>query len=111
MQNQRQANWRGQQRTATRIGIACRRFASVGACDSSDGELLNYSDTGAYVTSSRAFATGSVLAIRLIRFPENEFPPMSDSSPRTIFLAEVKWTQPIQEGPDCRYGIGLRYLE
>ena len=109
-QPKQNASRRTQRRTATRIGITCRRFASIGSPVHSDGELLNYSESGAFIVTPRAFHLGTVLVVRLTTYPDSPWYPPQSTDIRSMFLGEVRWQKSVEDEMAVRYGMGLKYL-
>ena len=101
---------RAQRRTAVRLGIACRRFSSSGDGASSEGELLNYCDSGIFIITPQIFHTGTVLVVRVTSYPGEECLASPNGEFRSILLGEVRWQKKIEDEITVRYGMGLKYL-
>jgi hypothetical protein len=97
-------------RNPTEAAITCRPFTSSGANHISDGVMRNFSQQGSYIETSRQFKSGTILIVRLLRYPPMPSSVTDEDHPRSICLAEVKWRQKLTDENAIRYGIGLRYL-
>ncbi|HSO20666.1 MAG TPA: hypothetical protein VLT88_14475 [Desulfosarcina sp.] len=98
-------------RTPTEAIVTCRLYASSGALQAADGIMRNFSSHGSYIETSRPFASGTILLMRMIRYPSAPSASLNDDCPRSICLAEVKWRRVLAEADAVRYGMGVRYLE
>lgn len=96
-------------RTPTEASITCRPYSSGGA-RATDAVMRNFSSGGSYIEASRPYQSGTILLVRMIRYPSPPVEPMTGCPP-SICLVEVKWLQPLAEGDDLRFGMGLRCLE
>ncbi len=98
-------------RNPTEAAITCRPYASTGAIYSSAGVMRNFSSQGSYIETSRNYQSGTILILRMVRYPA--IPPSiaDEERPRSICLAEVKWRQELAGENAIGYGIGLRYLD
>ena len=113
MENQAKKK-RGQRiapRSPTETAITCRPYVSYRAACTSDGVMRNFSNHGSYVETSGRFESGTILIVRMLRYPAVTSTLDCDSQPRTICLAEVKWRRKLVEGNGTRYGMGLKYLD
>ena len=98
-------------RNATETVITCRPFASNGAICASDGVMRNFSREGSYIETSHRYKSGTILIVRMVRYPSMSLSMAYDERPPTICLAEVKWRQELADDKAIRYGFGLRYLD
>jgi hypothetical protein len=98
-------------RNPIEAAITCRRYASNRTAQPADGVMRNFSGRGSYIETYRAFKPGTILIVRMLRFPSLPWVTGDADQPRTICLAEVKWQQKLGADTPNRYGIGLRYLE
>jgi hypothetical protein len=73
--------------------------------------MRNYSGEGLYIEASREFKLGTILHMRMVRYPPMSSSAAGETQPRSICLAEVKWQQDLADDNAIRFGIGLRYLE
>ena len=96
-------------RRPTQASITCRPYSSGGA-QATDGVMRNFSSDGSYIEASRPYQSGTILLVRMIRYPSPSTEPMADYPP-SICLVEVKWQQPLAESHGLRFGMGLRCLE
>lgn len=111
MNTQQQTSKRSLARVPTRAGVTCRLFTSIGGMAGSDGELLNVCNNGSYMVTSSAFNPGDVLLVRMVRYPNHWSVQSGEIGLRSIFLAEVKWREKIEDEASYRYGLGLKYLD
>lgn len=102
---------RAASRSPTETAITCRPYVSYRAACTSDGVMRNFSNHGFYVETSGRFESGTILIVRMLRYPAVTSNLDCDSQPRTICLAEVKWCRKLVEGNGTRYGMGLRFLD
>lgn len=100
---------RTESRSLAKAPITCRPFIS-GPCRCVDGFLLNFSNTGSYVETSRHFKPGSILLLRMTMDPALLPHPEPKKGLRSICLAEVKWVKELSPDNTGRYGMGVRYL-
>jgi len=98
-------------RNPTEAAITCRPYASTGTIRASAGVMRNFSSQGSYIETSRRYQSGTILIIRMVRYPA--LPPSTADvdRPRSICLAEVKWRQELDGENAIGYGIGLRYID
>ena len=98
-------------RNPTEAAITCRAYASTGAICASDGVMRNFSTQGSYIETSHNYQSGTILIMRMVRYPA--IPPSiaDEARPRSICLAEVKWRQELAGENAIGYGIGLRYID
>ena len=98
-------------RNPTEAAITCRPYASTDTIYSSAGVMRNFSSQGSYIETSRNYQSGTILILRMVRYPA--IPPSiaDEERPRSICLAEVKWRQELDGENAIGYGIGLRYLD
>ncbi len=98
-------------RNPTEAVITCRPYASTDTIYSSAGVMRNFSSQGSYIETSRNYQSGTILIMRMVRYPA--IPPSiaDEERPRSICLAEVKWRQELAGENAIGYGIGLRYLD
>ena len=98
-------------RKRTEAVVACRPFTSGGAVHTADGIMRNFSEGGSYIESSRDFKLGTILYLRMLRYPPVSLSPGADTQLRSICLAEVKWRQDVSGENTIQYGFGLKYLD
>ncbi len=102
------------ERTATRnpteVNIICWPYTCTGAIRESEGMMRNYSTKGSYIETSRKFKSGTILTIRIARYPIKSCSLSTEEGLRSICLAEVKWLQKLENEIASLYGMGLRYL-
>ncbi len=97
-------------RNPTEAAITCRPYTSS-AVRTSDGVMRNFSGSGSYIETTDRYRSGTILIMRMVRYPE--IPPSiaAEERPRSICLAEVKWQQKLSDKTASRFGMGLRYLD
>ncbi len=98
-------------RNPTEAAITCRPYASTGTIRASDGVMRNFSSQGSYIETSHNYKSGTILIMRMVRYPSMPSSLAAEERPRSICLAEVKWRQDLADDNAIRYGMGLRYLE
>lgn len=98
-------------RTSTEAMVTCRPYTSSGAVHATDGVMRNFSSDGLYIETSRSYPSGTILLMRMLRYPPAPLEAGGEELPRSICLAEVKWQQVLGEDEAVRYGMGVRYLE
>ena len=69
------------------------------------------SSQGSYIETSRNYQSGTILIMRMVRYPAIPPSTADEDRPRSICLAEVKWRQELAGQNAIGYGIGLRYLD
>lgn len=102
---------RAAQRNPTEAEITCRPYTSSGAVLASDGVMRNFSSGGSYIETSYKYKSGTILIVRMVRYPLIPSWVADEDRPRSICLAEVKWLQEITEEHAIRFGLGVRYLD
>ena len=102
-------------RTAVRhpadAAVACRPFSSRGGARGADAVMRNFSRAGVYIESVHEFKIGTILQLRILKYPTTlqSFDP--DDRPRSMGLAAVKWRQQLTAEDAGPYGYGLKYLD
>ena len=98
-------------RNPTEAAVTCQPYASTGSIYASAGVMRNFSSQGSYIETSRRYQSGTILIIRMVRYPA--LPPSiaDEERPRSICLAEVKWRRELAGQNAIGYGIGLRYID
>lgn len=102
---------RATQRSPTEAAISCRPYFGSGLVHSVEGIMRNFSTRGSYVETPRRFEPGTILVVRMLRYPSVISAPDGTNQPRTICLAKVIWGHELSEGDRNRYGMGLKYLD
>jgi hypothetical protein len=72
--------------------------------------MRNFSSTGSYIETLRGFKPGTVLILRMTRYPAMSSSISAEEGLRSISLAEVKWVQEIADENTTWYGMGVRYF-
>ncbi len=98
-------------RNPTEAAITCRPYASTGTSYASAGVMRNFSSQGSYIETSHKYKSGTILIMRMVRYPAMPPSIADEERPRSICLAEVKWRQELAGENAIGYGIGLRYLD
>ena len=73
--------------------------------------MRNFSSQGIYIETSHNYKSGTIVIMRMVRYPPMPSSMADEERPRSICLAEVKWRQELADKNTNRYGIGLRYLD
>lgn len=98
-------------RISTEAALTCRPFTSWGAAHMADAIMRNFSEEGSYIETSREFKRGTILQMRMVRYPPMPSSAAGKTQPRSVCLAEVKWQQDLANENAPRFGMGLRYLD
>lgn len=98
-------------RNHTDAVVTCRPYGSTGAVRTADGVMRNFSSGGSYIETTDSYPSGTILILRMVRYPSIPASIEDNEHPRTICLAEVKWRRALADESAVRYGIGLRYLD
>lgn len=98
-------------RNPTEAVITCRPYTSCGSMRATDGVMRNYSSQGSYVETVHRFKSGTILILRMVRYPSIPSTIACEARPPSICLAEVKWQQELVDEKTTRYGMGLRKLD
>jgi hypothetical protein len=98
-------------RNPTEAAIVCRLFTSGGVPHTADGVMRNFSEEGSYIETSQEFELGTILHLRTVRFASGSPSAATETLPRSICLAEVKWRHEMVGENTIQYGFGLRYLD
>lgn len=98
-------------RNPTEAAVTCQPYASSETIYTCDGVMRNFSSEGSYIETSHNFKPGTILIVRMLRYPTMTSSIPDDARPRSFSLAEVKWRQELDTDNDIRYGIGLRYFD
>lgn len=97
-------------RNPIEAAVTCRPFSSSGAFRTSEGVMYNCSIEGSYIETTNNYQTGTILIVQLAHSQYIASSIADDVRPRSICLAEVRWTQRQVDENAVRYGIGLKYL-
>jgi hypothetical protein len=94
----------------TETAITCQPYGSNGSLPISDGVMRSFSIDGLYIEASNKYNSGTILIVRVDRYPS--LPTTMDEAerPRSICLAEVKWQRKLVDENGVRFGMGLRYI-
>jgi hypothetical protein len=98
-------------RNRTEIPVVCRQFNTQYPTHSISGIMLNYSSNGTYIKSNTNCDKGTILLIRIPKYPTIAKFNGNLGTIRSISIAEVKWVLPIRDDEKTSFGIGLRYLQ
>jgi hypothetical protein len=98
-------------RNPTEAVIACQPYTSITCIRASEGVMRNFSTEGFYIETSQKFKSGTILIVRVLRYPPLPLFVADEEQPKSICLAEVKWLQELAEKIPIRFGLGLKYLE
>jgi hypothetical protein len=92
------------------VQIVCQPYTSSANIRASEGVMRNFSTEGSYIETSQKFKSGTILIVRVLRYPLLSLFVADEEQPKSICLAEVKWLQELaEENPIC-FGLGLKYL-
>jgi hypothetical protein len=97
-------------RNCIRVAVVCSSLTTRIPAEVSTGTLLNCSYGGVCIELDRRIRIGSIVLIKVIGKGSNEAHRVSPDGFRTLALAEVKWTKPLDDTKIYNYAIGLRYL-
>ena len=97
-------------RNLTEATITCRPYASTCTICASDGVMRNFSSEGSYIETSHEYKSGTILIMRMVRYPQIPSSVADEKQPRSICLAEVRWQKRLTDENTFRFGTGLRYL-
>ncbi len=98
-------------RSPTEAAVECRPYTSRTGIRASQGVMRNFSTEGSYIETSHQYKSGTILIVRIIRYPRLPVSVADEKQPRSICLAEVKWLQEMAEEEDIRFGLGIKYLD
>jgi rhamnose utilization protein RhaD (predicted bifunctional aldolase and dehydrogenase) len=93
-------------RNCAQIPVACSSLTSKSPSVVSHGHMVNCSGGGTCLKLNHMMHEGSIVMIKAISWGMND-PP---DGFRTLALAEVKWSRPLEIGLNPNYAVGLRYL-
>jgi hypothetical protein len=94
----------------TEAAITCRPYGSNGALPTSDGVMRSFSSDGLYIETAYKYNSGTILIVRVNRYPSLPTSLTESERPRSICLAEVKWQRELIDENGIRFGMGLRYI-
>jgi hypothetical protein len=98
---------RSSPRREINTSIACKRYVSSKGEVSIDGNMKNCCPAGFYAELKEHVAAGTIL---MVRMTGNSWECSADDGPRSMALAEVRWSKPMSvAGKDC-FATGLKYL-
>lgn len=73
------------------------------------GTMINCSASGTCIRSNFSLDKGAIILVRILKYPPDlDANVLNDI--RTIGLAEVKWTRPLNHNGGSCFGAGLKYL-
>jgi hypothetical protein len=81
------------EREKTHAGVVCRQFTSTGGGQTAKGVMRNFSKEGFYIETTSNYKSGTILQLRIVRYPSLSPALPVDATPRSITLAEIKWKQ------------------
>ncbi|WP_054700282.1 hypothetical protein [Desulfosarcina cetonica] len=73
-----------------------------------DGQCL---PRGAYIETAHPFKPGTILIVRMVRYPSSQTDREAVEGVRSIVLAEVRWRRERLAAGGPIYGMGLRYFD
>jgi hypothetical protein len=90
---------------------ACGHFSASKHRKTYEGKMLNYSADGMCIESNADFKEGSIVMIKVNTPLNNADHPIPVEGFRTVSLAEIKWSKPLDYGGKALFGMcGLKYL-
>jgi len=98
-------------RNSTSVAVHCRPYVSSGNVRAADGIMQNFSTDGACIETTCPFKPGTILIVRMLRYPSEGIDSAGNDWPRTMGLAEVKWYQAHETDDGVRHAMGIRYLD
>lgn len=98
---------RSNPRREINTAIACKRYASLNSEASIDGNLKNCCAAGFCAELKEHVKAGTILVVRLTG---NSWGYPANDGPRSMALAEVRWSKPVSVEGKCCYATGLKYL-
>lgn len=101
---------RADSRSLSEATSTCRPYSSSSAFRESDGIMRSFSSEGSYIETTGKYNSGTILIVRMVRYPKMKPALTNKEQPRSFCLAEVKWCQELSDVYSNRYGIGLKYL-
>lgn len=97
-------------RNCRQISVACSSLTANSPSHVLKGTMLNCSCKGTCIELNQRIQEGSIVVLRATIRSTEENPSALPEGFRTIALAEVKWSKPLDDGKLHNYAIGLRYL-
>lgn len=98
-------------RNRTEAAVACQLYASHGGTQKIDGVMRNFSNNGAYIEINVPVPVGTLLIVRIVRYPSLSIGDDKEIMPRSMGLAEVRWNREAQDAQPPCYGVGLKYID
>lgn len=92
------------------VAITCRPYGSSGALPTSGGVMRGFTEDGLYIETTNRYNEGTILVVRVDRYPSFTSSLTKSVPPRSICLAEVQWQKELIDDKGIRFGLGLRYL-
>lgn len=92
------------------IAVTCRPYGSNSALPISDGVMRGFSSEGLYIETPYKYKSGTILIVRVDRYPSLPTSLAESEYPRSICLAEVKWQRELVDETGIRFGMGLHYI-
>ena len=102
---------RASPRNPTSVAVNCRPYGSSSSLRAADGVMHNYSLEGVCIETTCAFKPGTILIVRMLRYPSESIDGSASEWPRSMGLAEVRWHQTLDTDDGVRHAMGLRYLD
>ncbi|WP_419657496.1 hypothetical protein [Desulfosarcina variabilis] len=95
---------------STETEITFRPYGSHGPMPVSDGVMKSFSNDGLYIEATNKYKSGTILIVRVDRYPSLPTAVAETARPRSICLAEVKWQRKLDDENGVRFGMRLRYI-
>ena len=90
--------------------IVCSFLSSRTSDEAIYGKMKNYCDSGLYAELHVQLKEGTVLLCRTTRISLGPFRTKIEDGFRSMSLAQVKWSKPIDVNGTTRFATGLRHL-
>ena len=72
--------------------------------------MRSFSSDGLYIETPYKYESGTILIVRVERYPSLPISLAESEYPRSICLAEIKWQRELFDENGIRFGMGLQYI-
>lgn len=90
--------------------VVCSYLTSNGNERTFNGRMRNYGAYGMCAELKKPFRKGTILLVKTRCNPARPADSPVREGFRSISLAEVKWSQPLNVEGERRYGTGMKYI-
>jgi hypothetical protein len=97
-------------RKRTQISVACSNLTASSSAVVFKGTMLNCSCGGTCIELDHVIRDGNIMVIKATDWRAPDRPQDLPEGFRTLSLAEVKWSKPLEDENVSGYLIGFRYL-